>query len=209
MNALKAEMPKNTRKRLVLLLQILGSFEKPRITSLEISRLLGCRDTLVRFDLRFVDCPCGVSNGYDVESLKASVRNALGGGAALGDGKSAAKNCCIVGLGRLGAALLDDSFFEASGFSVCAGFDSNLNRVELLRSTFELYPASRIESVLPQQKIEYAVLCCAESEAQKMTDRLVRAGVKGIVNYTRAVVGVPPLVKVENVSPVLALQMCV
>ena len=42
-----------------------------------------------------------------------------------------------------------------------------------------------------------------------MVGRLVNAGIKGIVNYTRAVLKVPPSVKVENVSPVLALQMCV
>jgi len=197
-------LPEQTRKRLLLLREFLETFEKAKITSKEISELLGCKDTLVRWDFRFLNLERGVKNGYQVQKLLESIKNAL-----LIQSDEQYKKICIVGLGRLGAALLDDEIFEKSGFKVCAGFDSSLNRVELLRSTFELYPASRIETVLPQEKIEYAVLCCPECEAEKMVGRLVNAGIKGIVNYTRAVLKVPPSVKVENVSPVLALQMCV
>ena len=59
----------------------------------------------------------------------------------------------------------------------------------------------------PLKKIEYAVLCCAESEIQKMADRLVKAGIKGLVNYTNAVFSVPDGIKVQNVSPVIALSL--
>ena len=197
-----SSLPEQTRKRLLLLREFLETFQKAKITSKEISEFLGCKDTLVRWDFRFLELERGVKNGYEVQKLLQSIKKAL-----LIQDEAAAKKICIVGLGRLGAALLDDAIFEKSGFKVCAGFDSSLNRVELLRSTFELYPASRIETVLPQQKIDYAVLCCQESEAEKMVSRLVNAGVKGIVNYTRAVLKVPAGVKVENVSPVLALQL--
>ena len=197
-----SSLPEQTRKRLLLLREFLETFGKAKITSKEISELLGCKDTLVRWDFRCLNLERGVKNGYEVQKLLESIKNAL---LIQGDGQC--KKICIVGLGRLGAALLDDEIFEKSGFKVCAGFDSSLNRVELLRSTFELYPASRIETVLPLEKIEYALLCCPEREAEKMVGRLVNAGIKGIVNYTRAVLKVPPSVKVENVSPVLALQM--
>ena len=199
-----SSLPEQTRKRLLLLREFLESFQKAKITSKEISELLGCKDTLVRWDFRFLELERGVKNGYEIQKLLQSVKNAL-----LIQDEAAAKKICIVGLGRLGAAMLDDEIFEKSGFKVCAGFDSSLNRVELLRSTFELYPASRIESVCKDEHIEYAVLCCPEIEAEKMVARLLNAGVKGIVNYTRAVLKVPPSVRVENVSPVLALQMCV
>ena len=209
-----SKLPKPTRQRLLLLLELLERWEKNKITSVEIASLLGCKDTLVRYDFRFVDVPAGVSNGYSRDELKSAVQAGLGVGLGEGtseegsvQGRFKLKNVCIVGLGRIGAALLDDGIFDKSGFKVCAGFDSNVNRVELLRSSFELYPASRIESVLKVLSIEYAFLCCGESEAQKMADRLVVAGIKGIVNYTRTVVKVPENVKVQNVSPVMALKM--
>lgn len=198
----------STKKRLFLLLNFLESCEKKRVTSKEIAFLLGIKDSLVRYDFVQAELPAehrGFRNGYDVNVLAEDIKSALG---LFGDdGSARKKRVCVVGLGRLGAAFLDNDFFEKSGFEVCAGFDSNLNRVELLRSTFELFPASRIETVCPLKKIEYAVLCCAESEIQKMADRLVKAGIKGLVNYTNAVFSVPDGIKVQNVSPVIALSL--
>ena len=219
MNDIRYGISKNTKRRLLLLLDFLERTDKSRFTSLELSALLGCKDTLLRKDFEFLEIPRGDKSGYDAAGVRNAISRALnpfgtelqaaGESGVAGKTLAVEKRLCIVGLGRLGAALLDDAIFEKSGFKVCAGFDSSLNRVELMRSTFELYPASRIETVLPQRKIEYAVLCCPESEAEKMVTRLVNAGIKGIVNYTRAVLKVPAGVKVENVSPVLALQMCI
>lgn len=202
------KLSESTKKRLFLLLNFLESCEKKRVTSKEIAFLLGVKDSLVRYDFVQAELPAehrGFRNGYDVNVLAEDIKSALG---VFGDdGSARKKRVCVVGLGRLGAAFLDNDFFEKSGFEVCAGFDSNLNRVELLRSTFELFPASRIETVCPLKKIEYAVLCCAESEIQKMADRLVKAGIKGLVNYTNAVFSVPDGIKVQNVSPVIALSL--
>lgn len=202
------KLSESTKKRLLLLLNFLKICEKKRVTSKEIAFLLGVKDSLVRYDFVQAELPAehrGFRNGYDVNVLAEDIKSALG---LFGDdGSARKKRVCVVGLGRLGAAFLDNEFFEKSGFEVCAGFDSNLNRVELLRSTFELFPASRIETVCPLKKIEYAVLCCAESEIQKMADRLVKAGIKGLVNYTNAVFSVPDGIKVQNVSPVIALSL--
>lgn len=205
-DSMQKKIPVSTKKRMVLLLNLLEKWTKARITSGEIAALLGVKDSLVRYDLAFLQLPPGhrgFKNGYEISVLKNDIKTSLSVPGNSGD----KKRICIVGLGRLGAALLDDSFFEGSGFSVCAGFDSSLNRVELIRSTFELFPASRIESVCTAKKIEYAVLCCPENEVQKMADRLVNAGIKGIVNYTAAVFFVPEHVKVQNVAPAVALAL--
>lgn len=197
------EIPEPTKRRLVQVFQFLCGWKKSRVTSAEISAFLGCKDSLIRHDFRFVECASGVSNGYDVAALKKTVAAVCGVQTA---DDAARKKCCIVGLGRLGAALLDDAFFEESGFSIEAGFDSSVNRLEIMRSTFELYPASRIEVIVPQRKIEYALLCCAEKEVPLMTERLLRAGIKGIVNYTKVVLNVSSKVRVENCSPITALM---
>ena len=209
--SMQNKIPVSTKKRMVLLLELLHEWKRPRITSKEIAALLGVKDSLVRYDFAFLDFPAehrGFKNGYEISVLEKDIRASLLRYEEKKDnGVSLEKRLCIVGLGRLGVALLDDSFFEGSGFKVCAGFDSSLNRVELIRSTFELFPASRIENVCAAKKIEYAVLCCPENEVQKMADRLVNAGIKGIVNYTRAVFAVPESVRVQNISPAVALAL--
>lgn len=193
-------LPSATRKRLVLLIELLQQWKKVRITSIELSQILGCKDSLIRSDFRFIKTAKGAKNGYDVQVLKSSISEILC------SEFPSERNCCVVGLGRLGAALLDNSIFEGSGFKICAGFDSSVNRVEMLRSTFELFPANRIETVCVQKKVQYAFLCCPDVEVEKMVQRLVNAGIKGIVNYTTAVFPVPPTVKVQNVSPITALM---
>ncbi|MBR0545438.1 MAG: hypothetical protein IIW99_04375 [Treponema sp.] len=193
-------LPSATRKRLVLLIEFLQKWKKVRITSIELSQILGCKDSLIRSDFRFIKTAKGAKNGYDVQVLKSSISEILC------SEFPSERNCCVVGLGRLGAALLDNSIFEGSGFKICAGFDSSVNRVEMLRSTFELFPANRIETVCVQKKVQYAFLCCPDVEVEKMVQRLVNAGIKGIVNYTTAVFPVPPTVKVQNVSPITALM---
>ena len=193
-------LPSATRKRLVLLIELLQKWKKVRITSIELSQILGCKDSLIRSDFSFIKTAKGAKNGYDVQVLKSSISEIL-----CSEFQSE-RNCCVVGLGRLGAAILDNSIFEGSGFKICAGFDSSVNRVEMLRSTFELFPANRIETVCVQKKVQYAFLCCPDVEVEKMVQRLVNAGIKGIVNYTTAVFPVPPTVKVQNVSPITALM---
>ena len=193
-------IPEATRKRMLLLLNLLGVWPEDKITSVDISGQTGWKDSLIRHDLWLLGYNKGVSNGYQVVDLQKAINQALGLEAQL-------TNVCIVGLGRLGAALLDESLVEGSSFVIKAGFDSNVNRVEILRSNFPLYPAHDMNWVIKQEKITLAILAVADKDAQNMTDKLVAAGVSGIVNMTRAVLKVPSDVKVENLSILNALKI--
>ena len=193
-------IPEATRKRMLLLINLLGVWPKDKITSVDISEQTGWKDSLIRHDLWLLGYNKGVSNGYQTVDLQKAINQAL----AL---EQQITNVCIVGLGRLGAALLDESLVEGSSFVIKAGFDSNVNRVEILRSNFPLYPAHDMNWVIKQEKITLAILAVAEKDAQAMTDKLVAAGVSGIVNMTRAVLKVPSVVKVENLSILNALKI--
>ena len=193
-------IPEVTRKRMLLLLNLLGVWPKDKITSVDISKQTGWKDSLIRHDLWLLGYNGGVSNGYQKDELRNAIALALGI-------ETEPKNCCIVGLSRLGAALLDEGMLEGTCFTIKAGFDSNVNRVEILRSTFPLYPATEMNYVIKRENIRFAVLTVADKDAQHMTDRLVSAGITGIVNMTRAVLKVPADVKVENLSIANALNM--
>ena len=209
------DLPPVTRKRLVQLEELLKSWSEEKITSARICELTGWKDSLVRHDLWLIEQSVknrtkridsglsttfvrGWKNGYNVSDLLAKIQSI---------NKSETLNVCIVGLGRLGAALLDNALVEGSQFVIKAGFDSNLNRVEILRSTFPLYPAVEMNWVIKQEKITLAVLTVADKDAHSMCNKLVAAGVKGIVNMTRAVLKVPEGVKVENLSILNALKL--
>ncbi|MCR4742963.1 MAG: hypothetical protein K5866_08870 [Treponema sp.] len=221
------ELPKSSRKRLVLLLGILKSWPDKKITSLQISDKTNWKSSLIRHDLWLIKFNKGISNGYNVQELIKAIEIVLGieesedsesqnnkdrelTNEESSDNKSSEdskKKICIVGLGRLGAALLDNNLVEDSVFEIKAGFDPNLYRVEILRSTFPLYPCSEMNFVIKKEKIEYAILTLADKEAQKMADRLVQAGIKGIVNMTSTILKTPEEVKVQNISIINALTL--
>ena len=200
-------LPKATKARLILLLQVLKTWKEPKITSVQIEEITGWKDSLIRHDFWLLKFAGGVSNGYLVNELEEKIRQALGIKTLIE--KEEKKKCCSVGLGRFGSALLDESFIDESNFIIKAGFDSNVNRVEILHSTFPLYPANEIQFVVKKEKIEYAILTVPQKEVAIMCARLTKAGIKGIVNMTDSVLTVPENIKVENLSIKNALNMLI
>lgn len=194
------ELPEVTRKRMLILQNLLQSWQNEKITSVQISEITGWKDSLIRHDLWLLGYNKGVSNGYLKDDLQEAISLALGF-------ESKEVNCCILGLNRLGAALLDDATTEGSVFKIKAGFDSNVNRVEILRSTFPLYPATEMSWVIKKENIRLAILTVADKDAQVMCDRLVKAGITGIVNMTNSVLRVPENVKLENLSILNSLKI--
>lgn len=222
------ELPKATQKRLIQLLQILRCWQSEKITSVAISESTGWNSSLIRHDLWLLSFNKGVSNGYNVAELTAAIQKVLGiekpGSSQESEESDDAyvnqntdfqtantgfKNICIVGLGRLGAALLDESLIDSSLFKIKAGFDLNLYRVEILRSSFPLYPASEMEMVIKREEIKYAILAVQDSGAQQMCTKLVKAGIKGIVNMTNMMLKIPEGVTVENLSISNALKLVI
>ena len=193
-------LPEVTRKRMLILQNLLQSWQSEKITSVQISEITGWKDSLIRHDLWLLGYNKGISNGYLKDDLQEAISLALGF-------ESKEVNCCIVGLNRLGAALLDDATTEGSVFKIKAGFDSNVNRVEILRSTFPLYPATEMSWVIKIENIRLAILTVAAKDAQTMCDRLVKAGITGIVNMTNSVLRVPENVKLENLSILNSLKV--
>ena len=204
MQSSQLKVPEVVKKRMIQLCTLLASFSKEKITSQEIKALTGWTASTIRHDFWLMDLKKGVSNGYFTAELRQELEEKLG---LKTDAEKPEKKLCIVGLNRLGAALLDENMFSESGFTIKAGFDTNLYRVEILRSSFPLYPATQMDFVIKKEKIEYAVLTVDSKNAQSMADKLSKAGVRGIVNMTDTVLKVPENVKVENVSVVNALKL--
>lgn len=199
---MKQHISNPARARLVSLARLLEDLEHDGIsviTSAEIEKRTGWTSFTVRRDISLLAVSCAGPAGYSVAALKDAISGALGI-------RSAGRKCCIVGLGRMGAALIGFEGFSRSSFTIAAGFDSNVNKTEILRADFPLYSTNKMEEVIAREQIEFAILTVPEKAAQKTADRLVKSGIKGIVNYTAALLSVPPRVYLENLSIIDALQ---
>lgn len=199
----KQGIPEPSRWRLVQLarfLDQLGSCPDAKvITSAEIENQTGLSSLSIRRDISLLGISCASSAGYNIAALKESIGSILGI-------STAEKKCCIVGLGQLGAALAQWNGLSGTSFRIAAGFDSNINRTEILKTSFPLYSTARMETVIARENIVYAVLAVPERSAQETASKLVQCGIRGIVNFTAAVLNVPAGVLVRNLSIIDALE---
>lgn len=166
------------------------------VYSNELGKLLGVTDYTIRKDLSYIHTDCTSGRGYDVEGLRDNIRQALK--------LRPKKKVCVVGLGRLGAALLDyGRFLDAD---IVAGFDQSLNRIELLETSVDLFSVYRLKEVVRERNIEVGVVAVPDHAAQEVTDLLVDAGVRGILNFAPTNVIVPDGVFRKNMDFANALR---
>lgn len=196
------KIPAPSKKRLITLAQLLSQQDKAKITSTELSALTGWTEATIRRDISLLELHNGVSNGYDTKILQKAICDLY----QISSGLTEKHRCCIVGLGKLGEALLEDSNFEGSAFELVAGFDTNLNKIEIMKSNIPLFATLDLERKIRSLKIEYAILSVPDNKAQFMTDRLVSYGIKGIVNYTHTVISVPKGIQVAHINTIITLS---
>jgi redox-sensing transcriptional repressor len=113
---------------------------------------------------------------------------------------SKGKKACIVGLGRLGTAILNYGQLGPHGFDIVAGFDSNINKIETISTDIPLFPAHEIALVVKRKGIELAALTVPAQATEETVDKLIEGGIKGIVNFTPAVIRPAKNVFVRNID---------
>jgi len=136
--------------------------------------------------------------GYSVRYLLAELRHIL---KLDGEWKVG-----LVGVGRLGRAILSYQGFAPAGFKVVAAFDSDSRQIGQMVGGIMVQPMHRIQEVIQGEGIQIGIVAVPAADVQRVVDRLVECNVRAIVNYAPVAVHTPQNVKVRNVDPVLALQ---
>lgn len=191
---MRKTLPLPTIERLCSLYGYLSSAAEEgisRLSSRELGRRIGESAYTVRKDLNHLHLRNANAAGYALEELIAVIAETLD--------LTRPKRACIVGLGRLGQAILRYTDFRAEGIEIRAGFDSDTNRLELLSAPIPLLPSHAIAAAVEREKISLAVLAVPPAGAQLAADRLCEGGIRGIVNFTIPV-SVPETVRVRHIS---------
>jgi redox-sensing transcriptional repressor len=195
------QIPAPAKERLLHLMRIFEALgDDEPITSAQIEGLTGWSSHTIRKDISFLEAaaePVGTALGYAPTCLVPAIRRALS--------LDRPRKYCVVGLGRLGSAYLNTVPFSASApgvspaFELVAGFDTSVNRVEILASPAPLYPAYKMGEVIARFGIEIALLCVPPEAAQGAAEKLAAAGIRGIINFAPTVLRLPPEVAVRSV----------
>jgi redox-sensing transcriptional repressor len=186
--------------RLSRYLQVLTQARKmgrETISSQELSEYTHINPTQIRRDLSGFGKFGKRGVGYNVDSLVSEIRKILR--------TSGQHNIALFGAGNLGQAIATSSIFADHGFQVVAVFDSDPSVVGREIGELRVRDIGELPDVVAEEEIVVGVLAVPAEAAQDVADRLVKAGVKIIFNYSEQLLQVPPEVTVHTSSPAVDL----
>jgi redox-sensing transcriptional repressor len=170
---------------------------KERISSQEISEYTNINATQIRRDLSGFGKFGKRGVGYSIDGLAGEIRKILR--------TQGQHNIALLGAGRLGQAIASSPIFADHGFNIAAAFDVDPEKVGQPIGKGEVLDVANLREVIREKQIIVAVLAVPGSEAQRVADEVVAAGVKIIFNYTEALLNVPSDVTVHTTSPAVEL----
>ncbi len=162
-----------------------------KISSNELSRMIGYTASQIRQDLNNFGGFGQQGYGYNVGELHKEISNILG----------LDKNykMVIVGAGNLGQAIANYTYYYKSGFIVDGIFEINPRLVGIKINDIDVMDYEDMVSYIEENDIDIGIICTSKENAQEVADRLSFAGVNGIWNFAPVDLEVPSHISVENV----------
>ncbi len=152
------------------------------ISSTQLEEITGVSCNQVRQDFFYLGISIGKQKkGYQVKKLFKELKKIL----SIDTGA----DVVVIGAGRLGRALSEYKLFKVRNINVKALFDVKEdlvgNFVHVKGEEIPILHIDDLESFLARNiQIKIALLTVPEHSAQNLLDKLIKSGIKGIVNFT-------------------------
>lgn len=165
-----------------------------RISSGQLAQRLGLTASQVRQDF---NCFGGFGQqgyGYPVGQLRDSIAGILS--------LDRPRTAILVGVGKIGRALMGNFRFDRVGIELIGAFDSNPELTGTDVSGVSVLHADQLEAFLQERKPDIAILTLPQEYARSVARDLVRFGIKALWNFTNTDLQLPedgPQIPVENV----------
>lgn len=191
----------STVRRLSAYLRFLEDFEGRGLTTIssdELARRGGTTSAQVRKDLSFFGSFGKRGLGYSVPELAGRLREILGLGRQW--------KIIIIGAGKIGAALVAYRGFRQRGFHILSAYDTNPEKVGSALEGIPVRDIAVLEKDVHKDPPDIAVVTVPGENAQQVVDRVVKAGVKAILNFAPTQLQVPNDVTVKTVNMAMELE---
>ena len=194
-------VPEVVIRRLPLYVRILTQFSNRGnevISSEQLGLQLQMTPAQIRKDLSYFGRFGKQGRGYDVNILEQKLRTILG--------LDRTWNAAVIGMGRLGRAVVSYPGFAPEGFNILAAFDINDDIVGQNISGLRVRSISQLTTTVKKLDIKIGIVSVPIEHAQDVINALVESGIKSILNYAPLSPEVPVSVNVNSIDPVLSLQ---
>jgi redox-sensing transcriptional repressor len=195
------EIPDVVIDRLPIYVRALDSLDgegREVVNSQELGKRLGVTPAQIRKDLSYFGRFGKQGRGYSVSRLREELRQILG--------LTREWPVVLIGVGKLGRAVLGYGGFGPQGFRIIEAFDSDPKLVGTKLNGLVVKSVDSLPQELRRSKAEMAIVAVPAASAQRVIDTLVANGVKAILNYAPIAAHVPSQVHIKDIDPVLALQ---
>ena len=187
-------IPDETIRRLPIYLRgLLFTSEQGRksISSQKLADFVGVKHWQIRKDFSYFGDFGTRGVGYNIEKLSKQIKRILK--------LDVAQKAALVGVGNLGSAILTHPGFGIYGLDIAAAFDVNPKKVGRKIENIKIENVSKLWT-LKKRKIKHAIIAVPRQVAQETASALVKAGVKGILNFSPCHIAVPKNVKLITID---------
>lgn len=167
-------------------------------SSQELGERLGISAAQIRKDLSQFGGFGKQGTGYDISFLIRQLRTILN--------IDHDWDVAVVGAGGIGSAVARYHGFTDRGFNVRLIFDSDPEKVGTQVGEHTVQDYAQMAEIIEQAGVQIAMIAVPSADAQDVADKLVKAGVKAILNYAPISLNVPPGVYVQYIDPSIHLQ---
>lgn len=168
------------------------------VSSQGLARESGVTSAQVRKDLSYFGNFGKRGLGYAVARLKKEIRLILG--------LNRRWRVALVGAGNMGSALFSYKEFRRQGFDFIGVFDVSADRVGQDWRELIVRHIDDLEAETARLGIEIGVIAVPARSAQAVADRMVAAGMHGILNFAHRRIQVPPTVALRTVNLSIELE---
>jgi redox-sensing transcriptional repressor len=200
----KQNIPQETARRLSLYLRSLKRLKGSGVnvaSSEDVTRFLNISSTQLRKDLSYFGEFGKRGVGYDVNALVKDIEKILG--------TDTVWDIAIVGVGKLGSALLGYPGFFEFNLKVSAAFDSDPGKVGKITAGIKIEDISRMSQIIRRKNIKIAVLSVPAVTAQETAEKLAKCGIRAILNFAPVNLVLPKDIFVSNVDMATELESLV
>lgn len=196
-------LPKATIKRLPQYYRLFKQFTEEkhdRTNSKEISENIGVDAATIRRDFSLFGDLGRRGYGYDTDVMRNFFANLLG--------NERDTFIALIGVGNLGHALLNYPFQRRNHLHISQAYEIASHPMvgKTSDAGVPVYDIKDLKKNLTQADIHTAILSVGTDHAQEVTDTLVAAGIKGILNFTPTFLQVPDEVYVQSIDLTKELQ---
>jgi redox-sensing transcriptional repressor len=182
------------RRALLLIL----TKEKTHVFSHEIAQMLHITPVQVRRDLMLIGYSGNLRKGYDIKELIEMIGKII-------DTEKGQK-VAVVGLGKLGKAMISYFKGKRTKLTIAAAFDINPDKVNTDYDGVHCFHLQRMNEIIRKEKISIGIITVPSEQAPVVAEALVEAGIKGILNYSPKSLNVSPMVYLEEYDMITSLE---